>query len=131
MSSSRCTFDYAIIRVVPRVEREEFINVGAIVFCATRQFLDARVDADERRLAVLAPGVDVAEVQRHLKSIVDICAGAEATGPLVQWSLSKRFHWLVAPSSSVIQTSPVHSGLCADPAVALNRLLETMVRLPR
>ncbi|MGH2355682.1 MAG: DUF3037 domain-containing protein [Chloroflexota bacterium] len=124
------SFDYAIVRVVPRVERDEFVNAGVILFCRTLDFLEARIELDRRRLAALASDVDPAEVERYLASIPVVCAGGEAAGPLGKLSPSERFNWLVAPSSSLIQTSPVHAGLCADPRAALEHLLETAVRLP-
>lgn len=124
------SFDYAVVRVVPRVEREEFINVGVIVFCRTRNFLGARIALDGQRLTALHPGLDLAEVERFLSLIPLICAGGPAAGPLGQLPQADRFHWLVSPRSTIIQTSPVHTGLCADPETALNHLLETMVCLP-
>lgn len=124
------SFDYAIVRVVPRVEREEFINAGVILFCRTQNFLDALICLDKARLANLAPGLDPAEVERHLALIPLICAGGKAAGPIGQLPLAERFHWLVAPRSAIIQPSPVHTGLCADPTAALQHLLEIMVCPP-
>jgi hypothetical protein len=124
------SFDYAIIRVVPHVERGELVNVGVILFCRTRGFLAARVEPDWDRLRVLAPGLDEEEVDRHLRHLVEIAAGDPAAGPIARLSLSERFHWLVSPRSTVIQVSPVHSGLCDDPDEILEHLLDTMVRLP-
>lgn len=126
---ARSSFDYAIVRVVPRVEREEFINAGVILFCRTRRFLGARVELDTARLATLAPDLDPAEVKEHLDSIPRVCAGGAAAGPIGRLSLPERFHWLVAPRSTMIQPSAVHSGLCADPAAMLEHLMQTMVRL--
>ncbi len=124
------SFDYAIIRVVPRVEREEFINAGVILYCLTRRYLDARVELDERRLLALAPDADVELLRSHLESIPRLCAGGKAAGPIGQLPQKERFHWLVAPRSTVIQLSPVHSGLCEDPAAALEHLMDRLVRLP-
>lgn len=121
------SFDYAIIRVVPRVEREEFINVGAILFCRTRRFLGAKVEFDPARLLALAPDLNLDLIQAELALIPQICEGA---GPIGQLPQPERFHWLVSPRSTIIQVSPVHCGLCIDPAQALEHLLETMVRLP-
>ena len=121
-------FDYAMVRVVPRVEREEFINVGVILFCRTRRFLQARIALNRSRLANFYPWGDLDEVERHLVIIPQICAGAPEAGPIGQLSLAERFHWLVAPRSTMIQTSPVHTGLCTDPAAILNHLFETMVQ---
>jgi hypothetical protein len=124
------SFDYAVVRVVPRVEREEFINAGIILYCLSRGFLEARVELDEARLQALAPEVDVALVRSHLESIPRICAGGRAGGPIGRLSQKERFHWLVAPRSTLLQTGPVHSGLCEEPAAALEHLLQRMVRLP-
>src|SRR5215213_745656 len=124
-----CPFDYAVIRVVPQVDREEFINAGVIVSCPARQFLKARVELDPRRLSAFAPALDPEQVRSHLEAILITCAGGGAAGPIGQLSQRARFHWLVAPRSTIIQTSPVHLGLCADPEAALDCLLERMVRL--
>jgi hypothetical protein len=123
------SFDYAIVRLVPRVEREEFLNVGAVVFCRTRRFLDASIDLDERRLSALAPNLDIAEVERHLAIIPLLCKGGPEGGPIGLLSQAERFHWLVAPRSTVIQTSPVHCGLCTEPAEALERIMRETVRI--
>ena len=121
----RVSYDYAVIRVVPRVEREELINAGAVVFCAVRDWLEAKVELDEARLKALAPDADVADIRRHLEAIPQICAGA---GPIGALSKKERWHWLVAPRSTVIQLSPVHSGICESPADALAQILDEMVR---
>jgi Protein of unknown function (DUF3037) len=125
------TFDYAIVRVVPRVERGEFINAGVILFCLTRRFLAAKAELDERRLLALAPEVDLELVRGHLEAIPRICAGGRAAGPIGQLPQKERWHWLVAPRSTILQMSPVHSGLCEEPAQALEHLMDRMVRLPR
>ena len=125
----RASFDYAVVRVVPRVEREEFLNVGVIVFCRARRFLDARVELDARRLAALAPWLDAAEVAAHLEQIPRVCAGGDRAGPIGRLPQRARFDWLVAPRSTMIQTSAVHSGLCADPELALEHLMNAMVRV--
>ncbi len=128
----RSSFDAAILRVVPRVEREEFVNVGVVLFCQARGYLQARVELDRERLEALAPGlVDLREIEQHLEHILRVCAGDPAAGPLSQLSPLERFHWLVAPRSTVIQVSPVHSGFCVDPVATLDRLMATMVKLPR
>lgn len=124
------SFDYAVIRVVPRVDREEFINVGVILFARTLRFLDARIALDPDRLAALAPNLPPAEVQRHLDAFRRVCRGEISGGPLSGLTPAERFHWLVAPRSTVIQTSPVHSGLTHDPAGDLDRLFEQLVLLP-
>jgi hypothetical protein len=125
---ARATYDYAIVRVAPRVEREEFVNAGIILFCRTRDYLEARVELDAARLAALAPDLDVPDVQRHLASIPRVCAGGPDSGPIGRLTQSQRFNWLVAPRNTVIQTSPVHAGLCDDPAAALERLMSCLVR---
>lgn len=124
------SFDYAIVRIVPRPEREEFINAGVILFCRTCPFLGARVALDRPRLAALAPDLAAELVERHLALIPLVSHGDEAAGSLAEWPPAARFHWLVAPRSTIIQTSPVHSGLCTDPQAALDHLFETMVHLP-
>lgn len=124
------TYDYAIIRVVPKVERAEFVNAGAILSCPALDFLDARIDLDAQRVAALDPGIDLALVRRRLDAIPIICRGGDRAGAIGRLSQRERFHWLVAPRSTIIQTSPVHTGRCRDPAAALERLLDTMVRTP-
>jgi hypothetical protein len=124
---ARASYDYAVVRVVPRVDREEFINAGVILFSKSRDFLAARVDVDERRLRVLAPRVDVDLVRRHLDAILRICAGEETAGPIARLSQRERFHWLVSPRSTIIQVSPVHGGLCDDPAARLGALFLQLV----
>jgi hypothetical protein len=121
------SYDYAVVRVVPRVDREEFINAGVIVFAKACHFLAACVEVDEKRLLALAPAVDVDLVRRHLDAIPRICAGDEDAGPIARLSPSERFHWLVAPRSTMIQVSPVHGGICDDPAARLNDLFLQLV----
>lgn len=128
---AQSSFDYAIVRVVPRVEREEHINVGAIVHCHDRDFLAARIELDEARLSALAPGVDLALVRRHLDVIPKICAGGPDAGPIGALPRRERWSWLVAPRSTIIQTSSAHAGVCDDPEAWLERLLDRMVRLPK
>lgn len=120
-------FDYAVVRVVPRVERGEFVNAGVIVFSRTGRFLDARITLDRDRLCALAPDIDCDVVQSYLDAIPKICAGGPDAGPIGALTQSERFHWLVAPRSTIIQTSPVHSGVHADPAVALEQLFRKLV----
>jgi hypothetical protein len=121
------SYDYAVVRVVPRVDREEFINAGVILFSKACHFLAARVEVDEERLRSLAPAVDVELVRRHLDAIPRICAGEEGAGPIARLSPSERFQWLVAPRSTMIQVSPVHAGLCDDPAALLKELFQRLV----
>jgi hypothetical protein len=122
------TYDYAVIRVVPKVEREEFINVGVIVSCPARRFLEARIELDESRLLALDSTLDVEMIRTHLATIPAICAGGSESGPIGQLPQRERFRWLVAPRSTVIQMSPAHTGTCKNPTYLLERLLETMVR---
>lgn len=122
------TYDYAVIRVVPRVEREEFVNVGAIVSCPARGFLEARIELDEARVRALDPAIDLEALRAHLAAIPAICAGGPSAGPIGRLPPRERFHWLVAPRSTMIQVSPAHSGRCDDPAQLLEHLLDTMVR---
>jgi hypothetical protein len=121
------SYDYAIVRVVPRVEREEFINAGVILSCPAQDFLGARIELDERRLLALDATVDLEAVRENLASIPLVCAGGPAAGPIGKLSPRERFHWLVATRSTIIQTSPVHSGRCQDPVAALDPLVRTMV----
>jgi len=120
-------YDYAVIRVVPKVDREEFINAGVIVSCPELSFLEARIKLDESRLLALDPNVDLELVRKHLASIPTICRGGDGAGSIGQLPQRQRFHWLVAPRRTVIQTSPVHTGRCGDPAAALDHLVATMV----
>lgn len=128
---ARSSFDYAVVRVVPRVERGEFLNVGIILFCRVRRFLGARIALDEHRLQVLYPDVDVVALRNNLDVIPLICTGGKGAGPVGQLPQAERFHWLVAPRSTVVQTSPVHSGLCMDPAITLEQLVDALVRAPQ
>ena len=123
------SYDYSVIRVVPRVERGEFVNAGVILSCESRQFLQARVEVDERRLHALDPTIDTETVRRHLQAIVRICEGAPDAGPIARLPRRGRFHWLTATRSSIIQTSPVHMGRCSDPAMSIERLFDRMVRV--
>ena len=124
-------YDYAIIRLVPKVEREEFVNVGVIVSCPTRGFLEAQIVLDEPRLRALDATLDIATIRAHLATIQAVCTGGEQAGPLGQLSQRERFHWLVAPRSTIIQTSPVHTGLCQNPCTVLAYLVDRMVRPAR
>jgi hypothetical protein len=121
-------FQYAIVRVIPRVERGECLNAGVVLFCRPRRFLAARVALDEARLRALDPDVDLAAVRGHLDALRRIAAGDPAAGPIAALPASERFHWLVAPASTIIQCSPVHTGLTGDPEGELERLLARLVR---
>ncbi len=120
-------FDYAVLRVVPRVEREEFVNAAVLVFCPVRAYLGCAIDLDEVRLRALAPDADVAAIRRHLAGVRAVCDGDRDAGPVARLSVSERFHWLTATRNTVIQPSPVHSGLCDDPAATLDRLFRGLV----
>jgi Protein of unknown function (DUF3037) len=120
-------FQYAIVRVVPSIERGEAFNAGVILLSRPHRFLGARTVLDERRLAALAPDLDPATVRPHLEMIELIARGDPAGGPIAALSKAQRFHWLVAPSSTIIQPSAVHTGLCEDPAAELDHLLERLV----
>jgi hypothetical protein len=121
------SFDYAAIRVVPRVDRQEFINAGVVVFCLEKNYLAACVHLDEARLKALWPETDVKLVREHLEAIPRICAGDAAGGPVASLSQRERFHWLISPRSTIIQPSPVHSGLCESPAELPGRLAKQML----
>ncbi len=121
-------FQYAVVRVVPRVERGESLNAGVILLCRPKRFLAARVGLDMARLLALAPDVDPATIASHLDGIVRIARGDADAGPIAALGQGERFHWLVAPSSTVIQPSEVHTGLCDDPADELDHLFELLVR---
>ena len=128
---AHCSYDYAVIRVVPRVDREEFLNVGVIISCPAKDFLEARIELDEARLLAFDPTLDVEAIRNTLASIPRICAGGPDAGPIGQLSQRERFHWLVAPRSTIIQTSRVHTGRCTDPGPVSERLLDRMVRPAR
>jgi hypothetical protein len=124
----RSQFQYAIVRVVPRVERGEFVNAGVIVLSRPQRFLGAKVGLDEERLRAIAPDADPATILPHLAAIERIAAGDPSAGPIAGLTQAERFHWLVAPSSTVIQSSEVHTGLCDDAAAELEHLFERLVR---
>lgn len=126
----RSVFQYAIIRVVPRVERGESLNVGIVLLCRPQRYLGARIALDERRLAALDPDLDPRSVRPHLDAIERVAAGDPAAGPIAVLDRAERFHWLVAPASTIIQPSAVHTGLCDDPAVELEHLIATLVNRP-
>ena len=124
------SYDYAVIRVVPCVERGEYINVGVILFCKTQRFLGAQVRLNIPRLQALAPTLDISQLQEGLEHLLCVCnsQGSKAErGPIGQLSQSERFHWLVSPRSTIIQTSPTHSGLCSDPPATLEKLMRQLV----
>ena len=121
-------FEYAVIRVVPHVEREEFLNVGIILYCAPKKFLQARFELDESRLKILCNGLDLDDLQTHIASFGKICKGGPDGGPIGKLTMPERFRWLTAARSTVLQTSKVHPGLCDDPAEMLERLYTQLVK---
>ena len=123
----RNAFQYAIVRLLPRIERGECLNVGVILLCRPRRYLGARMALDERRLVAIAPDLDPATVRPHLDAIERIAAGDATAGPIAHLEQAERFHWLVSPSSTMIQPSEVHTGLCDDPATELGHLMATLV----
>lgn len=127
-AEARSPYQYAIVRVVPRVERGEFLNAGIVLLCRSRAYIGAAVALDEARLTALTADADVASVRAHLTAIERVAGGDPAGGPIARLSIAERFHWLVAPASTVIQASPVHAGLTDDPAAELERLLDAFVR---
>jgi hypothetical protein len=124
-------FEYALLRVVPRVERGEFVNAGVVLYCQEKRFLEAAIDLDPERLRALDPRLDPETVRAHLEAARRVCAGGPGAGPIGLLPPVQRFGWLVAPRSTVVQPGPVHTGLAEDPREALDHLLETMVRAPR
>ena len=129
--SASSPFSYAVYRVVPRVERGERLNVGVVVFCRPLEYLAARTHLDVQRLTGLWPELDPETVRPHLQAIERIAAGDPAAGEIARLDLTARFHWLVSPSSTIIQPSAVHTGLCDDPSSQLDRLFEALVAVPR
>lgn len=123
----RSSFDYAVLRIVPRVERAEFVNAGLILFCLTRHFLEARVHFDGPLLASICPALELEETLRHLETFPRICAGDAAAGPIARLTPRQRFHWLVSPRSTIIQVSPVHCGLCESPVDVFEELYRSLV----
>jgi hypothetical protein len=123
----RQPFQYAALRIVPRVERGEAVNAGVVLFCRPLRFLGARTRLDDALLAALAPECDPAEVRSVLDTVERIAAGDEAGGAIAELPQSERFHWLVAPASTIVQAGPVHTGLTADPAAELDRLFTQLV----
>ena len=130
MPAAADAFSYAIFRLVPRVERGERINVGVAVFCARLQYVGARTALDEARATALWPDLDLEPVRRQLAGIEAVAAGDPAAGPIARLEPSQRFHWLVSPASTIIQPSPVHTGLCERPGEQLDRLFAALVPVP-
>ncbi len=129
--SVRSSFDYTIIRVVPHVERQEFVNAGIVLFCKQNDYLDTRIDFELNRVKSLSPNADLQLIRKQLSAFEAICAGRPEAGYMGKLSKSERFRWLAAPGSTVIQTSEVHSGKCEDPpSLALHRLFDLLVKYP-
>jgi hypothetical protein len=128
VSSEMVPFDYVILRAAPRIQRGEFINVGAVLYCRALDFLGAAWDVDQSRLKALDPAVDVDAVCASLDQIRAICAGDPASGPASATGIGERFRWLAAPRSTVVHPGPIHSGITNDPAADLDRLLDSFVR---
>jgi hypothetical protein len=126
--SEKHLFDYAVVRLVPCVDRQEFLNVGIILYCKDLKFLKAEFELSERRLDALCRDTPVGELKEHLDAFARICEGGETAGPIGSLSPGERFRWLTAPRSTIVQTSPVHTGLCTDAAQTLDDLLTKMVR---
>ena len=124
------SFEYATIRIVPRVEREEFINAGVVVFCLARKQLLCRMLIEEARLKALWPEIDLKVVGEHLDAITRVCKGDPDAGPIAKLSVRERFHWLVSPRSTMIQVSPVHSGICLSPEEALEEVFGRVIATP-
>ena len=120
-------FEYAVIRVVPRVERQEFLNVGVILFCPAQGFLQTKFSLNEARLLAFSPGLDLAELRERLRAFERVCAGRREGGPIGELPLASRFRWLTAARSTIVQTSPVHPGLCSDAPARLERLFGELV----
>ncbi|HEX8330628.1 MAG TPA: DUF3037 domain-containing protein [Hymenobacter sp.] len=120
-------FEYAVLRVVPRVEREEFLNVGVVVYCRSLGFLQTRIELPIARLLAVAPDIDVEEINARLQAFERICQGRATGGTIGQLAIAERFRWLTATRSTVVQTSPVHPGRCADAGETLARLFAQLV----
>ena len=125
--SEQLSFEYAVIRVVPKVEREEFMNVGVIVYCQSLSFLNAAFYLDEMRLGALSPNLEMEEIKKHLAAFCEICKGGPAAGPIGKLDMGSRFRWLTATRSTVLQCSRVHPGLTEDPAATLKDLHARLV----
>jgi hypothetical protein len=120
-------FEYAVIRVVPRVDREEFLNVGVVLYCPRPKFLELIYTLDESRLSTFAPSLDLGELTMHLGAFADVVRGGDGSGPIGKLDPAGRFRWLTAQRSTVLQTSRVHPGFCTEPAEALKRLHAALV----
>ncbi|MBT3153921.1 DUF3037 domain-containing protein [Streptomyces sp. CHD11] len=126
--SDRHVFEYALMRVVPRIERGECVNAGVLVYCRRKSFVAARTHLDEARLLALDPTADLPGVRAALRAVEGVCAGGDAAGQAAGDDAGRRFRWLIAPRSTIVQPGPVHTGLTADPAAETDRLLDLLVR---
>ncbi|MET9367129.1 DUF3037 domain-containing protein [Streptomyces griseoflavus] len=126
--NDRYVYEYALLRVVPRIERGECVNAGVLVYCRHRSFVAARTHLDEARLLALDPGADLPGVRAALRAVEGVCAGGNAAGQAAGDDAGRRFRWLIAPRSTIVQPGPVHTGLTADPAAEAERLLDLLVR---
>lgn len=126
--SDRHVFEYALLRVVPRIERGECVNAGVLVYCRPKSFVAARTHLDEARLLALDPSADLSGVRAALRAVEGVCAGGDAAGQAARDDAGRRFRWLIAPRSTIVQPGPVHTGLTADPAAEVERLLDLLVR---
>ncbi|MFC8537893.1 DUF3037 domain-containing protein [Streptomyces sp. NPDC057249] len=126
--SGRDVFEYALLRVVPRVQRGECFNAGVVVYCRAKGFVAARTELDETKLKALDPGADVTGVRAALRAVEGVCRGGTDAGQASGDDAGRRFRWLIAPRSTVVQPGPVHSGLTADPGAEVERLLDLLVR---
>ncbi len=120
-------YEYAVIRIVPRVEREEFVNVGVVLYCRQKKFLKALYHIDRDRLSAFAPQLDIDDVSCYLRSFEKICAGGKQAGPIGELPVAERFRWLTATRSTVVQSSKVHPGFCSDPEITLTLLYQQLV----
>ena len=120
-------FEYAIVRIVPLVEREEFINVGVILYCKPQRFLQMKFEINENKLQAFKSSVDIREIREHLESFCKICAGTPDSGEIGKLAIAERFRWLTGSRSTIIQTSKVHPGLCDDAGAMIEELFNTMV----
>lgn len=127
----KCLYEYAVIRALPRVDREEFINVGVILYCAERNFLRAECLIDEERFTAFAGASAMDDIKPHLESVCHISSGATSAGPIGKLSIGERFRWLTAPRSTIVQTSPTHTGFTDDPEKTLRTLLDKLVKAPK
>ena len=121
-------FEYAVIRVVPRVEREEFVNVGVILYCSSQRFLETRYELNKSRLRVFSNDIDFEEIEARLCAFTNVCAGSGGSGPIGKLPLASRFRWLTATRSTIMQLSPVHPGLCIEPKLTLEKLYDQLVK---